>query len=46
MECVSSQELQEIEDLYLNLISNKYNFLEKAYTSKGYKHNKESLEKN
>lgn len=42
---ISSLELQQAEDIYLNMISNKYNILEKAYTSKGYKHTFESLEK-
>lgn len=42
-ENVSAKILREAEDIYLSQISNKYNFLEKAYTSKGYKHAPDSL---
>lgn len=40
---ISAKILQDRENFYLTRISNKYNFLEKAYTSKGYKHTPESL---
>lgn len=42
---ISVQNLQQAEDVYLKLIIKKYNFLDKAYTSLGYKHTKESKEK-
>lgn len=44
---VTASELQKIEDHYLNLFPNelKFNFLEKAYSSLGYKHTVDSLEK-
>nr|YP_009054686.1 hypothetical GIY-YIG homing endonuclease [Ourococcus multisporus]AIK29174.1 hypothetical GIY-YIG homing endonuclease [Ourococcus multisporus] len=45
METVSSEKLQQMEDLYLKSIQQKYHFLEKAFTSTGYKYTPESLNK-
>ncbi len=45
VEKISNQELRRVADSYLAAICNKYNLLEKAYISKGYKHTVESLQK-
>lgn len=39
------EKLQQMENLYLKTLKKKYNFLQKAYTSKGYTYTKESLVK-
>jgi hypothetical protein len=42
---VSKDQLIEMENVYLTLVKNKYNILEKAYTSIGYQHSKRCKER-
>jgi group I intron endonuclease len=42
---VSKEELERAEDRYLALTVLKYNFLEKAFSSEGYKHTEEAISK-